>query len=199
MPRGPCRSDLAEITPVILADRALARSTAGSWIAEIDTPREQGLRAARLRLIEGPTWQLEQIIGPSGIAPFGARVIVRARQALLAILARHMDALGRNLRETGSLTSEIIATRNFCTVITRDAGSILRPSVRDFPQGSLLEAAGCEPASPLLILYDRRSERGEFTASAQAHRLREIADEISLVADVALTPCERLATKIHLC
>jgi len=181
-----------DVTPVLLRNDDLARATSGNWIAEIDQQTAPVPRAVRISVEDGRL-RLRELIEPSGVLPIQSRDITRGAEACLRLLLQALD-----LPKSGR-HPEIIATRNFCTIRFLDTASVPRPRTRDIPQASLLRAAGCADDAPLLLLHDRNPFGVEFSVPSQAHRLRKIAGEISLVADVALAFREKLAEKIHLC
>lgn len=181
-----------DTTPVLLRNDDLARATSGNWIAEIDEQTAPGPRAVRISVEDGRL-RLRELIEPNKVLPIKPRDIIRGSETCLRLLLEAMD-----LPKSGR-HPEIIATRNFCTIQFLDIASVPRPRTKDIPQAPLLRAAGCADDAPLLLLHDRNPSRVEFSVPSQAHRLREIAGEISLVADVALAFRENLAEKIHLC
>lgn len=181
-----------DVTPVLIRNEDLARATSGNWIPEIDENHAPCPGAARI-ISENGRLELQDLIRPTGVVPIEPREITRGATACLHLLHQAMA-----LHTTGR-HPEIIATRNFCTIRFRASTPVPRPRTRDIPEASLLRAAGCAQDAPLILLHDRNPDQVAFNTLAQAHRLGEIAKEISLIADVALALHEKLAEKIHLC
>jgi len=181
-----------DVTPVLIRNEDLARATSGNWIPEIDENHAPCPGAARIT-VENGRLELQDLIKPTGVVLIEPREITRGAAACLHLLHQAMA-----LHTTGR-RPEIIATRNFCTIRFCANTTVPRPRTRDIPQASLLRAAGCAQDAPLILLHDRNPDRIAFNTLAQAHRLGEIAKEISLIADVALALHEKLAEKIHLC
>lgn len=184
-----------EVVPVIEACRALDLDQ-DLHLPEVDLRDE--ICAARLVLSEG-CWSLREIITQSGRRPVRRRRAAENQPLLHYLFARTFDATCAEREDIERTQVEFIATRNFLVPNLWFGGRVLRPRTADIDLRDRLISAGCQIDDPLLLLYDRQPGVHAFTASAQAHRLGEIAPEISLVADIALAPGERLAATIHLC
>lgn len=189
---------LTQITPVIVRDAQASLLDRGILADGLDDGASSEAPVLRLCLTQG-TWHSRDIITTSGMRP-APKITLRGHRPLLQhLLMRSCKDVALIGREAQRAEVELMASRNFFCLAIRTGHGVLRPRTRDIAKGCHLIQAGCGPDDPLLILYDRNAGNRPFHLPAQADRLREIAHEISLIADVALAPGERLATNIHLC